>query len=272
MTEAEIYIETMRRLFPSIYYDRRQCVDHILGGKGTGYYWLDGRIADYEARIPSDKRADFGQTKQAVLTGTAPTVEECLRKHHLNHVEKTEQERHDRIPEYVMDVQRSFDFHMNLTTEQSTMPMVYRVSEGEYGGPIACIPDNITPDWLAIVVEYLNKVLEAKTDFDQKSILTPSDRQYFLGDKAEGLTEEQRSQRSRLAQEISKKLAESMGKTYVPLTDEEKRKNQEEWEKFYSPRARAEQANAENGNSKKAAANIIENLKSRGLYPIQQVA
>lgn len=236
---AETFIAAMQRLFPSIYLGRERCIDGILTASGSawsknGYLYQTWKIKNF------DKMIDL------VEIGKVKPVKHYLEKYHLKHCKNN---------------QEKLQYHLECGHELANHPMEYRLNSLSKYGVLWKIPDNATPDWLSIVVEYLNCVLASKIDFDEKSVLMPKERKSHFPDKVQ--IAEQLSRTQEIAEDIIREIFKKEGKEYIPLTEEQKHKNQEEWEKFYSPRARAERANNSNKESKLVAVEILEELKQR---------
>jgi hypothetical protein len=78
-------------------------------------------------------------------------------KQNYNH-DKSEKERKE-----------TYEWRLKDYSNQEEWPKVFRLTK--YDHVLFDIPDNITPEWLEICLEYCEAVLRAKTDFDSTSIL-----------------------------------------------------------------------------------------------------
>lgn len=243
---AEVFIETMRLLYPSIYRTRLHTLTHMFLCYGTAYEWRDGKLQDE----PGYEAEGFDKIAKKVLKGTAPSVEEMYLKH-------TTQTAKDYLKKYTPSgetLEKTVQYFSKMDADLDAKPRSFYLSE-EYS-PICHIPDNVTPDWLACCLEMLHEMENAKTDYDEISILSPEEKKRFFEHKK--ISKKERTERDKVASDI---LAE-MG---VPANREEQEKQRRIWEEHYSPKARAKRANLENKKAIEVAKKVLSDLRKRKL-------
>lgn len=261
MNEAELEIRLSQLMYPSIHYARERCLESMM--TTSNFIWHDGRLfVQYQ-----DKAREA--MHNLLLSGEAPSPDEALWKYNLDHGRKSVVERTSTFDGDKNAEEMAKSYHQ-MSLELAAQPVTYRLSgfslnrsQGYVGAPISCIPDNAKTEWMALVVEFLNNVLASKIDFDERSILTHSDQEIHFG-KTGQLTEKEKESRAALSESLGQILAEAEGKPWPP-TNEQREKDRKNWEEHYSPAARARRANAENIESRRIAAIILEDLKHRGL-------
>lgn len=252
---AELEITAYQLMYPSIHYRRIDCLDCIF--TTSNFEWKDGKL------IPVFPNENYEKIKNKILNNKAITVEEALLQRELANAQEQISKGHYGEEKTVEELARK---NFEYTIQKSHMPKTFRISSTYKYEPIWKIPDDVHPDFLAICIEYLNAVIESKIDFDEKSILSPMDLKYHFGENGNGLTEQELSSRKAFSVEISKILAKADGQNWPP-DKEYVEKQQKDWDDYWSPAARAKRANAENIESRKAAATILEDLKNRKLIP-----
>lgn len=258
MNSAELHVETLRRIFPTICGQREDCLDTIF--TTSNHRWQKGRIVDlhpYEG---------WKKMESAVKKGTAISVEDALRQHHLDHAKRSYAES-DRLLGRSVDAVAEQYARMNA--EQDEVSKTYRLSDLYLtsdickGTPAYSVPDDVKPEWLAIYLEFLNNVLVCKIDFTEVTILPRSD--YESRQKSASRSPAEKKRENKFAEKMLRQWAEEEGKKYVPKTAAQRKKDSEEWERLHSPRARAEQANDANKESRRIAAMLMDDLVKRGL-------
>jgi len=249
-SEAEIYLQVMQRLWPSIYRSRIKTLDHMLCGVGTGYKWYNGRL-EVSPSLYTDliKSHSYEKMNKLYRAGKAPSVQDLYLKYRKKHAQeyiskfKNTRTKDDTVENIVAKF-------IELDKEHDEVGHTFYVSK-EYS-PICNIPDDISLDWLCLCLETIKMMGEAKIDYDENSILTKSDKEMRL--KLKEVNREQ------ISKDITKRI---LGDDYKERTDEEKKKDREEWEKHHSPKARAERANYENQKARDIAKNILNDLRKR---------
>ena len=101
----------------------------------------------------------------------------------------------------------------------------------------------------------------AKVDYDGMSILPESDRRYHYPPETKKKTLTERKDEARMLDEVFANIGIEKKK----VNKVQREKKQEEWERLYSPCARARQANAMNTEARAIAAKVRTNLIERGL-------
>lgn len=243
---AEQTIEVALRAYPSIYPDRQAFFRHALLGIGTGYIWSGGELVQ-ELICPRWKKME-----RLVKQGKAPTPEQCLEEYEWAAAMKYCASGTSR------SVQVVYDDSMRRRSEQSQIPPTYSIYDSS---PVSTIPDDIHLDWLQCCIEVVSQMCNAKTNFDATSILAESDRKLF-----EPVSPKVEQVRRKIAEDIIRETCAKIGKTYVPITDEERAASRAEWERLYSPRARAERANNDNTAARKRANEILNEIHARFWY------
>lgn len=247
MTEAEIYIQTLARLYPTIYGTRDGLLEHIFVSIGTGYKWRDGKIVtDHEDRIR------FRKMQAKVKKGTAPSVKDQAWLAHLAHA-REELKRYPRVPKEKPST-LACRYQESYKDVDAVGQRYYVV---EKYSPICLIPENVTPDWLALCVETLDLMESARIDYTAVTILPEGERKLFnLPPNPEG---------DKIAEEIVNKILEERGEVRKEKTAKEKAAEQAHWEANFSPTARARQANSQNEKARRIGAAVRAELRARGL-------
>jgi len=253
LTNAEIEILTMRLLYPSIYGNRMSCLESMM--TSSNFYWKNGEIAYYHA----DK--NYKKMKRLVFSGKAPSIPDRLWEHQLEAAKKTIAESVSAREESPESIAKNY---VLLHNEREEVPRCFMLTSFYSPRVVNSIPDNVKPDFLDICVEYLEAAVSAKTDFNEKTILTKSELRSHFGESGNGLNEKELEVRKLLSEEITKILYESEGKTWPP-TQKDLEKDRKEWEERYSPAARAKTANAYNLSARKCADEILQELNKRNL-------
>jgi len=256
--KAEVELLASQLMYPSIHYSRIAALDSIL--TSSGHYWFKGQLIPLHFNSNSQK--EYTSIVKSIRNKTAITVDEALHNHcmksAIKHLSESESEGFSSVEELALR-------YKNTTLEQHGMPFKFRLHD-YCKVSISQIPDDVDKDFLALCVEYLNCALNSKTDFNEKTILTPCDQKLHFGKSGNGLDEKELETRKALSFEIGKILAEVDGKSWPP-SEEEAKKQLKEWNNFHSPAARAKRANQDNENSKKIAMDILSDLKKRNLIP-----
>jgi hypothetical protein len=235
MVDAETFIAALQRLFPSLYYTREKVIEHLLIDHGTGYAWVDGAIEFQEGLEPPGLFAMIDKIKD----GTAPSVHESL----LQQV-RSQAYLYDSKSLLEEDIEKLAQDFMESDNELFELPPIFRISRAE--SPICNVPDEIRPDWVLIAQDALDMMARAKIDFNDVSILPEKDQARYLERKNDPVG----------AEEKTKLACEELGIPYCPTTDEA----QLEWETYYSPMAKAKQANALNNEARDIAIEIRTKL------------
>ena len=272
MNEAELFVEVKRRSYPTIYGTREKTLEHILVCNGTGYQWHNGRIVQSCKPITDNKNESLIQ--QQILNGEL-TFDDYLWKAHLEHAQhcyEEDQKIYHKIlnehPEYTetdkLETKKVFGRSLEEIAQSFLIKWKYSVavpcvynSIYELYCNICNIPDDVTPDWLNICIETLHYMLQAKIDFNERTIIPEDEIKHFFPDKP--INKEVET----IADEIVDRVASTVLNSKKLQTEEKKRKSQEEWERLYSPKARAKFANEHNVQARKLALRILESLKLR---------
>ena len=255
--QADIELRTSQIMYPTIHYSRMKCLDSMM--TSSNFIWNKGVL------IPRYSLDNYTETRLLASKNISISLDDALWKKLLQDAQKEVSKRTEDSYE-TKTAAALADIYKRMTLESAAIPPVYRISTSSVRVPINSIPDDIDSDFLDLCIEYLNQVSVAKTDFTEKTILTPSDQRLHFGEKATGLSKSEVSSRQALSEEIGKMLAETSGKPWPP-SKEQLEKDKEEWDKFYSPAARANRANKDNEEARKTAISILENLKARKLIP-----
>lgn len=246
MEDAELFIAAISRLYPTLYRTRIRCLDHILNGIGTGYAWVDGKM-HFQGKIFYHKK--WKETVQKVIKGDSKTIEDYYkeeqRKNARDYYEKTNQQVQDEDTFIKSDIERDAIGHQFYVYERSS--------------PICHIPENVSKEWLNCCIELLQAMQNAKIDYNAESILTETQRKHSLQKTKTSLASKICSAR------ILRKLAKEEGRKIKKTTKKQRQKEYEEWERVYSPRARAEHANNYNIQARKVANDVLLELKKRNL-------
>lgn len=134
--EAEDMIARNMELYPSIYRNKMECLQHMmLSSPGNGYYWLDGRVISHEAEpeeIPDD---------DSIMSGLSKLESKLLT---------------------LLDDDTSLVSDEDKANIQAVLDMLQKPSgpppRSEYDEPgenalVFVIPPDITPDWYDICEE-----------------------------------------------------------------------------------------------------------------------
>lgn len=250
MNKAEVFITAYQLQYPTIHYRRARCIDAILNSSNCG--WKNGEI------VHRHFCNEFNNLARRVLNGTAASLDEALRAHYVKLAQKDDT---DLTIQICGNLDERVEKYISQTTESAQIPFVYRLNDYARYTAIYHVPDDVKVEWLAVVIEYLGGAINAKIDFDGDSILSESERKFF---NRPALTEAQ----EKMAEDVLKEVLAEEGKVYKHRSVEQRKKDLEDWEQHHSPRARARQANQDNLKSREIAANIMEELKGRGLLKV----
>lgn len=253
--QAEIELRTSQIMYPTIHYSRMKCLDSMM--TSSNFVWNKGVL------MPRYSLDNYNEIRLLVSKDMSVSLDEALWQKLLKDAQKEVSKRSENSYETRTAAELA-DVYKRMTLESAAIPPLYRISTSSVRVPINSIPDDVDSEFLELCIEYLNQVSVAKIDFTEKTILTPSDQRFHFGEKTTGLSKAEASSRKSLSEEISKMLAETSGKPWPP-SKEQIEKDKEEWNKFYSPAARANRANKDNEEARKAAISILEDLKARKL-------
>lgn len=252
LTNAEVELQTARLEWPTSQYTRHRALESMM--TTSNYYWHQGKI------LPYTQSKQHKEIKKKVKKGTAPTIEEALLEQELARARKRVLER----PDEGKTAEEIAAWHVNHVREQAEVPPAFYLTNVSKRTVIWTIPDNAEPDFLALCVEYLESALLAKTDFTEKTILNKKDQKLHFGESGNGLNEKELVVRKEMSNIIGQILADADGEPFPP-TPEKAKKELEDWNNHYSPAARARRANMDNESCRKAAAEILADLRSRNL-------
>lgn len=252
-TNAETMFLTCQLLYPSIYGNRLSCLESMM--TSSNFYWKDGEL------LYSHPDKKYKSMMSLVRKGKAPSVEDMLWKHQLEHAQKTIAQSASMRGESVEDLAKRY---LQMNQEREEVPRSFMLSTFCQYYAVWSIPDNVKAEFLALCVEYLEAALAAKIDFTEKTILSKSDLRLHFGESGNGLNEKELESRKALSKEISKILYESEGKAWPP-EQKEAEKDRKEWEERYSPAARARAANSRNLTARQSAETILQDLRNRKL-------
>lgn len=247
---AEQFVLAMQMTYISICHIRERCLDSIM--VHSGHTWTKDGTITYQSYPDSTGKDKFKENLKLVIRGQNADLE-SLMKRHSEEISQKYLADNPGIEKVLPNLREDMQKRWAEDREVATRFYLTRHHTTSDYSIISSIPDNVRSDYLQLCIEYLDTIINtAKTDFDEFTILSKKDRE----------AEQHRKQKTK---EDRKKETEFVASLLgvAPPTDEKRKKDMEEWERNYSPRARARQANQQNTEAIEAAKILRERVRVR---------